>query len=173
MQAYRLIGYENRLLNKEDFSDDTKDAGELGAGHVVTAMYEIVPTGVESNYIGKVDDLKYQENKKLSYGGNTSEVATVKLRYKQPEGNKSKKLIETVKVSDYEKNSDQDDVNFSMAVAEFGLLLRDSDFKGNASYSDVLKDARASKGSDRDGYRTELIRLVETVEGYGDLASKE
>ncbi|MDX9920145.1 MAG: von Willebrand factor type A domain-containing protein [Paludibacter sp.] len=161
VNAYRLVGYETRLLNKEDFNDDTKDAGELGSGHTVTALYEIVPVGVESNF-GSVDDLKYQPAKKEKSNPTslTDELLTVKLRYKQPESNSSQKIEVPVKASVKEAS---DDYKFVMAVAMFGQLLRDSDFKGSATYAKVIELARNGLVNDQNGYRREFVRLAESV----------
>jgi len=161
VNAYRLVGYETRLLNKEDFNDDTKDAGELGSGHTVTALYEIVPVGVESNF-GNVDDLKYQPSKKekSNFTLLTDELLTVKLRYKQPESNSSQKIEVPVKASVKEAS---DDYKFVMAVAMFGQLLRDSDFKGSATYAKVIELARNGLVNDQNGYRREFVRLAESV----------
>ena len=161
VQAYRLIGYENRKLNDEDFNDDQKDAGELGAGHTVTALYEIIPTGVKSSFSKSIDPLKYQtkiENKE-SY---SSELMTVKLRYKLPKENKSK-LIETIVSNKNLTDKHSDYFLFSAAVAEFGMLLRDSEFKSDASYENVLAMAKNSLGKDEEGYKREFLRLVESV----------
>lgn len=157
VESYRLIGYENRLLNKEDFDDDKKDAGELGAGHTVTALYEIVP----AKSTAKADNLKYQaiETKQDAY--TTDEIMNIKLRYKEPKEDQSK-LIQTALKNDQttlEKSSDN--FRFSAAVAEFGMLLRDSQFKKDSSFDQVLELAKASKGKDDFGYRAEFIQLVE------------
>ncbi len=161
VQAYRLMGYENRKLNDEDFNDDTKDAGELGAGHTVTALYEIIPVGVESAFLGDVDDLKYQ--KMVSTENKTSgELLTVKLRYKKPNENKSKLITQTLKNEDHDWEEASADFQFSAAVAEFGLLLRGSEFKSEARFEQVLRLARQSKDEDEEGYRAEFIRLVES-----------
>lgn len=171
VNAYRLIGYESRLLNDEDFNDDQKDAGELGPGHTVTALYEIVPVGVKAP-VGTVDPLKYQSSsdngtKKSSNFTNREELLTVKLRYKEPDGSKSRKLeipvsanTRTIPVS-----SVSEDFKFVMAVAMFGQLLRDSDFKGNSSYDKVIELARKgiNKENDPNGYRKEFIRMAEAV----------
>lgn len=163
IQAYRLIGYENRMLNKEDFNDDLKDAGELGAGHSVTALYEIVPKDVHFEQ-PKVDDLKYQTNEIEKSAFNSNEMMTVKLRYKKPDSEVSKLIEMLVKGDDMRTAGLSDNFNFSLAVAEFGMLLRDSEFKGNSSYKDVISRAKASKGRDEAGYRAEFIRLVETAQ---------
>lgn len=166
VKSYRLIGYESRLLNHEDFNDDTKDAGEIGAGHSVTALYEIVPAGIKGNYPGSVDPLKYQPGKSLppkSDSYSSAELMTVKLRYKAPDGDTSKK-IETVAMDDNRKQNSAD-FNFAAAVAMYGQLVRDSDFKGDATYDRVISLARQGLGSDEHGYRREFIRLAETVKG--------
>ncbi|HBC38696.1 MAG TPA: hypothetical protein DDZ69_12310 [Porphyromonadaceae bacterium] len=165
VNAYRLIGYESRLLNDEDFNDDTKDAGELGAGHTVTALYEIVPVGVNVP-VGSVDKLKYQQTKNdvsLPKFADSKELLTVKLRYKEPDKDVSRKLEVPVLANRMNLNASQD-FNFAMAAAMFGQLLRDSDFTGNAKYSDVINLARKGLGNDPNGYRHEFIRLVEAVE---------
>ncbi|SNS56908.1 Ca-activated chloride channel family protein [Ekhidna lutea] len=161
VQAYRLIGYENRLLNDEDFNDDKKDAGELGSGHTVTALYEIIPVGVESEFVKDIDPLKYQSNEQ-KVTNSTDELLTVKFRYKEPDGSKSK-LITQVVENEIRKSSDN--LDWSMAVAGFGMLLRDSEYKNDLSYADVLSLAKKSKGEDGFGYRAEFIELV-------DLASR-
>ena len=158
VKAYRLIGYENRILAKEDFNDDKKDAGELGAGHSVTAFYEIVPADSTQTF-AKVDDLKYQKTKI----NKSKELLTVKLRYKKPKENKSRLITKIVKKDDV-RNKMSENCSFASAVAEFGMLLRDSKYKGNASLKTVLHRARNSKGKDYDGYRAEFIRLVERAE---------
>jgi len=164
VNAYRLIGYESRLLNKEDFNDDTKDAGELGSGHTVTALYEIIPVGVKNNF-GGVDKLKYQKTTATNsdeIGVNSSELLTVKLRYKQPNGTKSEKLEVPVLASDINKKPTSD-FQFITAVAMFGQLLRESDFKGDATYAKVIELANYGIGTDAHGYRREFVRLVESV----------
>ena len=164
VNAYRLIGYESRLLNKEDFNDDTKDAGELGSGHTVTALYEIIPVGVKNTF-GGVDNLKYQKTTATNSdetGMNSPELLTVKLRYKQPNGTKSEKLEVPVMASDINKKPTSD-FQFITAVAMFGQLLRESDFKGNATYAKVIELANNGIGTDAHGYRREFVRLVESV----------
>ena len=158
VKAYRLIGYENRMLAKEDFNDDTKDAGELGAGHTVTALYEIVPAGSYENFPG-VDPLKYQ--KTVLSRKRRAELMNVKLRYKKPNQNKSRLIEKSVYASEIGRRNISDNFMFASAVAEFGLLLRDSQYKGTASYNAVLDRARRSTANDRWGYRQEFINLVE------------
>lgn len=160
VKAFRLIGYENRMLKKEDFADDTKDAGELGAGHTVTALYEIIPYGSKEEIPG-IDKLKYQETSISPQAFKSKELMTVKLRYKEPDGEKSK-LIEHPLVDKHVKlDAASENFKFSAAVAAFGMLLRDSDFKGDSTFESVLKLAREGKGKDFRGYRAEFIKLVE------------
>lgn len=163
VQAYRLVGYETRALNKEDFNDDTKDAGELGVGHTVTAFYELVPVGVKSNLIPSVDPLKYQnnENRNTSRKNNSDELITIKLRYKDTDSDSSK-LMSTV-LTDPKEYKVSQDFKFASAVAMFGQLLRESQYKGEANYDKVISLARQGLDHDPDGYRREFIRLVETV----------
>ncbi len=159
--SYKLIGYENRLLNEEDFNDDTKDAGELGAGHTVTALYEVVLKGT----VPSVDPLRYQENKQVKTNSTfTDELLTVKFRYKKPDGVKSKLIVKHLKDNSVELNNASDNFKWSSAVAEFGMLLRNSKHKSQANYSQVLSLAKESKGNDNNGYRAEFIRLVEMCE---------
>ena len=164
VQAYRLIGYESRLLKDEDFNNDAKDAGEMGAGHTVTAFYEVVPAGIKSDFTGKVDDLKYQKTKPTPAATNNSkELLTVKLRYKAPDGNTSKKIEHPLIDDNKEKVSS--DFRFASAVAMFVQLLRDSDFKGSSTYDKVISLVKTSLDNDEKGYRREFIRLAETAEG--------
>lgn len=165
VQAYRLIGYESRLLKDEDFNNDAKDAGEMGAGHTVTAFYEVVPAGVESNFVNKVDDLKYQKKVKPALQPTTGskELLTVKLRYKAPDEDISKKL--ELPLVDNKGNNVSSDFRFAAAVAMFGQLLRDSDFKGDATYTQVIVMAKTALDNDERGYRREFLRLVETADG--------
>ena len=165
VQAYRLVGYETRLLNKEDFNDDTKDAGEMGAGHTVTALYEVIPTGVKSDLITSVDPLKYQSNKENAKqpGPISPEMLTVKMRYKQPNEDISHKI--EIPLTDTKSNNVSEDFQFASAVAMFGQILKNSDFKGNGSYDKVIKLAEKSTGKDEQGYRKEFIRLVNVAKG--------
>ncbi|WP_258102647.1 von Willebrand factor type A domain-containing protein [Marinoscillum sp. MHG1-6] len=161
VQAYRLIGYENRKLKDEDFNNDAKDAGELGSGHTVTALYEIVPVGVQSNYVGSIDPLKYQKQinqNTTTAASDTDEILTVKFRYKAPDGDKSKLITKTLKQSD-ETRAD-DNIQWAASVASLGMLLRDSEFKGDLTYDQVVELARKSRGSDEYGYRSEFIQLA-------------
>jgi Ca-activated chloride channel homolog len=163
VQAYRLIGYENRLLNKEDFNNDQKDAGELGSGHTVTALYEVIPVGVESSFTENVDELKYQRMRKTEKIETSGEIMTIKFRYKEPDGKKSKLLVHTVMNESVPLDETSENFRFATAVAQFGMLLRNSEFKADASYDKVLKLAVSAKGSDEEGYRAEFIKMVQTV----------
>ena len=163
VQAYRLIGYENRMLDAEDFNDDTKDAGELGSGHTVTALYEVIPVGVKDEFTKSVDPLKYQSNDKRSANNNTNEIMTIKLRYKQPDGDISKLITNTVIDNHISLTNTSDNFRFSAAIAEFGLLLRSSEFKQQASYQQVVTIAKSAKGNDINGYRSEFIQLVQSA----------
>ncbi|OAB78620.1 vWA domain-containing protein [Cochleicola gelatinilyticus] len=159
VQAYRLIGYENRLLNDEDFNDDKKDAGELGSGHTVTALYEIIPVGVKSAYVKSIDELKYTHPKQASTG---NELLTVKFRYKDPDGTTSKLLVRTLEDTNTLVRNTSEDFQFSAAVALFGQQLRGSEFIEAKSTKDVLRLAEAGRGKDKEGYRAEFIRLVKS-----------
>lgn len=166
VKAYRLVGYENRRLNDEDFNDDTKDAGEMGAGHTVTALYEIIPVGVESEFLPKIDELKYKASN-LS----TKEMVNVKVRYKQPKSNKSVKFEDPVKGEQSDLNATSDNFRFSASVALFGMLLRNSKYISQGDYTTVIQLAKDSKGLDKAGYRAEFIELVDKVY-KADLAKK-
>lgn len=164
VQSYRLVGYETRILNNEDFNDDTKDAGEMGAGHTVTALYEIIPTGISGNIPGSIDPLKYQTETNINtQTGNSSELLTVKLRYKTPEEEKSKKIEKSV--TDTGKDNVSPDFRFASAVAMFAQLLKDSDFKGEATYDKVIETANKGLSFDPEGYRAEFVRLVQSAKG--------
>jgi len=160
VQAYRLIGYENRMLAAEDFNDDQKDAGEIGSGHTVTALYEIIPVGVTDTFTRKVDPLKYQQAAKVNT--NSNELVTVKLRYKKPADTTSLLLLATV---DERSRPQQNSANFqfSAAVAEFGMILRNSAYKQAGSIEQVISLASAAKGNDPNGYRKEFIELVRST----------
>lgn len=172
VQAYRLVGYENRLLNKEDFNNDKKDAGELGSGHTVTALYEIIPVGVESYFIEDVDELKYQQTTKNKKSGLKNEIMTIKFRYKEPDVNESKLIVHPLldEKIPFEKTSEN--FRFATAVAQFGMLLRNSEFKGNATYDKVIRQANAAIGIDKEGYRTEFIKLVQNVQSLAKKHTK-
>ncbi|MFT5913586.1 MAG: Ca-activated chloride channel family protein [Flammeovirgaceae bacterium] len=163
VQAYRLIGYENRMLKAEDFNDDKKDAGELGAGHTVTALYEVIPVGVESSFVKKVDELKYQKVE-ISKSANSKELMTLKLRYKKPNEDTSRLISQTIKDSGKAFDKTSENFRFSASVASFGMILRKSEFKGNSSYADVMAWGRSAKGEDKEGYRAEFLRLVSSCQ---------
>lgn len=165
VQGYRLIGYENRMLAKEDFNDDKKDAGELGSGHTVTALYEVIPVGVKSEFLQKVDPLKYQKDvQPLSKSTHNDEIMTVKFRYKAPDEDVSKLIEHPVKDNQVAIGKTSDNFRFAAAVAQFGLVLRNSEFKSASSFDNVVSLARKAKGTDEEGYRAEFIRLVETAQ---------
>lgn len=163
VQAYRLIGYENRILASEDFNDDTKDAGELGSGHTVTALYEIIPAGVKDDFSKTIDPLKYQQVEKKNTTNFSHEMFTIKLRYKKPDGDISKLITHPVSDTHTAWTATSDNFRFSAAVAEFGLLLRNSEFKQQASFQQVITLAKGAKGKDEEGYRAEFMRLVQST----------
>jgi Ca-activated chloride channel family protein len=172
VQGYRLIGYENRILNKEDFNDDKKDAGDLGSGHTVTALYEIIPVGVKSEFLRNVDSLKYQQKETaLSKTSFNDEIMTIKFRYKEPGGSVSKLIEHPVK--DFAVNIESASANFSFAaaVAEFGMLLRNSEFKSASNYGQVLRIAKNSLSNDKEGYRAEFISLVGKANSLSNAAA--
>lgn len=154
--GYRLIGYENRLLNQEDFNNDKVDAGEIGSGHCVTALYEIVPADGGNS---SSTQLKYQTSKDLV---DSTELLTVNLRYKAPNGSKSTLLTYPVESDTYQAEPSET-LSFAAAVAEFGMVLRDSEHKGNASYDTVLALAEPCIHADTDDYKKEFLQLVETA----------
>ena len=162
---YRLVGYENRLLAAEDFNNDRKDAGDLGAGHTVTALYEIVPVGSPQPLI---DPLRYSTTAGLVAGlggGPSGEILTVKLRYKQPQGLTSQLLTQPLTGAAHALSVASPDFRFAAAVAQFGLLLRQSEQRGTATYAATATLAEAARGTDADGYRAEFVRLVRLAEG--------
>lgn len=168
VSAYRLIGYENRVLAKEDFNDDKKDAGEIGAGHAVTALYEIVPAGKEADALPPpVDDLKYQQSLQPNEASTSDETLAVKLRYKAPDGDTST-LVEFPVVDGGKAFDEADiDVRFAAAVAGFGMKLRRSEYAGSWTYADVEKVAQSALGSDPYGLRAEFIELVRKAAEFG------
>lgn len=163
VQSYRLIGYENRLLQQEDFNNDKKLGGDMGVGHTVTAIYEIIPVEVENKF-NRVDSLKYQSNKTHITGVSNGEFATVKFRYKQVDSEQSKLQEEVVLSKIKNFNLVTDDFRFASAVVEFGMLLRDSEFKQNSSFEAIIDRAQLAKGFDKEGYRTEFISLVKSYQ---------
>ncbi|MGQ8336677.1 YfbK domain-containing protein [Sunxiuqinia sp. A32] len=163
VKAYRLIGYENRLLNDEDFKNDKKDAGEMGMGHTVTALYEIIPSKSEEQ-IPEIDELKYQQRKKEAKPKLTNELVTVKTRYKLPDGNKSIPFEQVVSSEITPLQDSSDNIRFASAVAGFGMLLRDSEYKGTLTYERLTDLAKHAKANDEDGYRSEFVLLVNLAE---------
>lgn len=158
VKAYRLIGYENRKLDRQDFNDDKKDAGDMGAGHSVTALYEIIPAGSPEE-TGSVDPLTYQKTEVV----NSDELMKVKIRYKKPNEDTSNLMTKAVSSQDITADPSRN-FRFSAAVAEYAMLLRNSEFKGQSSYQAALELAKSAKGRDEAGYRSEFIRLVEVSE---------
>ena len=148
VKSYRLIGYENRALANEDFANDKKDAGELGAGHTVTALYELEMNSAQSQT-------------STSNGFQNNDLIEVNLRYKEPKEDQSRLIVKTLNESQLESNSNT--INFATSVAGFGMLLRDSEFKGNTNYSNILEMAKKYKGQDVEGYRQEFIDLVSKI----------
>jgi Ca-activated chloride channel family protein len=163
VKAYRLIGYENRVLAAEDFNDDRIDAGELGAGHTVTALYEIIPSG-STQGVRKTDALKYQENKIKAEASTSNEIMTIKFRYKPPREEISKLIKSFIIDEDLTFQEASENFRFSAAVAGLGMLLRDSQFKGDLTYKKIVSIAKNAKGEDAFGYRSEFINLVETCD---------
>jgi len=157
--AYRLIGYENRMLQKEDFNNDKKDAGEIGAGHTVTALYEIIPTGITDSFTKQVDALKYQR-KNIVAGNSSNEIMTIKIRYKKPEENISKLITNPVVDTQTAIDNTTDNFRFAAAVASFGMLLRKSGYRQNSGYDEILTLAKNAMGKDAYGYREEFTALV-------------
>ena len=155
--GYRLIGYENRMLNHQDFNDDKKDAGEIGAGHSVTALYEIVPVGVPLDAPG-VDPLKYQRESQQTRAAGSGELLTVKVRFKEPDGETSRLLS---RVLSNQSTAMTANLGFASAVAEFGMLLRESPLRGSASFASLTARARKFVGEDEDGYRAQFIQLAD------------
>lgn len=163
--AYRLIGYENRLLNDEDFNDDTKDAGEIGAGHTVTALYEIIPQGAEDakEWIKKVDKLKYQKKQLTREANINDEWLTLKLRYKRTDGDKSQLMEYAIKGTVDPFNKASDDFRFAASVAAFGMTLSKSDYIKEMDYEQIINMAMSARGDDEDGFKAEMVRLVKTA----------
>ncbi len=161
VKSYRLIGYENRKLQDKDFRDDKKDAGEIGADHTVTALYEIVENDSDSK---QEYDLKYQETKVKPEAKYSNEILTVRIRYKDPDGDTGKEFSKVLIDELTALHETSDNFRFSAAVAEFAMILRNSEFKADADFESVLELASSSKGADKFGYRSEFIKLVERVE---------
>ena len=161
VQAYRLIGYENRMLKNEDFNNDKKDAGELGSGHTVTALYEIIPVGIESEFF-KIDELKYQSSNIDPSAFKSKELMTVKFRYKKPNEDVSKLIVHPLMDEQVKLENTSNNFRWSAAVAGFGMLLRDSEYVKGYSFDQVLQLAQGARGKDQDGYRIEFINMVKS-----------
>lgn len=157
VKSYRLIGYENRKLRNEDFTNDKVDAGELGSGHTVTALYEIIPVNVNSKFLPKQNKLKYTSNSTSQKAGN--ELGTVKFRYKKPQGSKSSEIIHVIKNASSQTESK--DFKFASSVAWFGLVLRDSELITKKNLSEIGKIAKENKGEDNEGYRKEFVKMIQ------------
>jgi len=169
VRSYRLIGYENRDIPDDKFRDDQYDGGEVGAGHSVTALYEVIPVGVDSPFeIRDVDSLRYQTPGTMTPNSDSPELMFVRLRYKEPDGDQSR-LIEQPLLAESDEPST--DLRFAAAVAGFGMILRESEYCGDDwTLADVLELARRSTGADPEGYRAEFVRLVEAVNSMELLA---
>jgi Ca-activated chloride channel family protein len=163
VNAYRLIGYANRIMRNEDFRDDAKDAGDMGSGRTCTALYEIVPIGVNIP-LQKSGDLKYQKAGADAPAAKSGEWLTVRMRYKQPDSDQAKELAVEMPENGL-RGQTTADFRFASAVAAFGMLLRDSEFKGEATFEKVREWANGSLAEDRNGLRSELVRLVDRARG--------
>jgi Ca-activated chloride channel family protein len=157
--GYRLVGYENRKLENRDFEDDKKDAGEMGVGHTVTALYEIIPVGIESDWL-VAHEKRYSRPADRSKASLRDEMAYLKVRYKDPQGSKSKVIEQPIKSTPLNAKISEN-FNWAASVAGFGMLLRDSEFKQNATLEDMLHLAEENKGKDEYGYRAEFIYLIQ------------
>jgi Ca-activated chloride channel homolog len=166
VKAYRLIGYENRLLNAEDFKNDKKDAGEMGSGHQVTALYEIIPADADES-TPDIDPLKYQKKEKVTNHSISNEVATLKFRYKKPD--ESSSIADSVTIVEPKNKQTATSSTFKLTagIAQFGMLLRDSDFKGNSTVENTVELIKAGRGNDEEGYVGEMIRMIESAQALG------
>lgn len=171
--GYRLLGYENRMLETQDFNDDKKDAGEIGAGHTVTCLYEIVPAG-EPVEAADIDELKYQRPAKILIDGpQANELLTLKMRYKKPDEDVSTKLEWPVTDSGQAFGEATRDFQFAASVTSFGMLLRDSQYKGDSTYEAVIEIADSTRGSDPEGERTEFVELVRAAKRLMPVVAEE
>lgn len=167
VKEYRLIGYENRLLRDEDFNNDAKDSGDMGAGHTVTALYEVIPAdSEESMTTANIDDLKYQDRNIKSSASNDPDLMTIKIRYKQPDSDTSIPFELTARDNGMNLEEASENFKFSASVAGFGMLLRDSKYKGGATYDSIEELALKGKGADEKGYRDEFIRLIDLARSF-------
>ncbi|MBX2906337.1 MAG: von Willebrand factor type A domain-containing protein [Taibaiella sp.] len=162
IQGYRLVGYENRLLNTEDFKDDKKDAGDMGAGHTVTILYELIPVGVKSPFLRDAHKLKYRKEKLQD--NYSDELATIRFRYKHPDDKKSKEMVHIIDDNTTDWDNATENTRFAASVAMFGMILKESQYAGTSSYNKTLSLATASVESDNEGYRAEFTTLVKTAE---------
>ena len=151
------------MLNDEDFNNDKQDAGEMGMGHTVTALYEIIPSGSQEKFTN-IDELKYQTNRDKASTNNLDELATIKTRYKLPDGNESYLMSETISHKETPLDKSSNNIRFASSVAGFGMQLRSSEYKGDLSYQSIISLANGTLVSDKDGYRGEFIRLVKLAE---------
>lgn len=169
VESYRLVGYENRMLKEEDFNNDKKDAGDIGAGHSVTALYEIVPVGYGSK-APSVDALKYQKEKETTeFKSDSKEWMTVKVRYKKPDGDVSSKVEYNLEGSENTFSQASESFQFASSVALFGMILKGSEYAAESTYKDVISTSKASKGTDKNGHRQEFIELVEKAQKLKEL----
>jgi len=166
VKAYRLVGYENRLLNPEDFKNDKKDAGEMGSGHQVTALYEIIPAGAEESIPG-IDPLKYQKKEQASNHNFQNEVATLKLRYKKPD--ESSSIADSITIVEPKDRQTITSSTFKLTagITQFGMMLRDSEFKGNSTVENTVELIKSGRGADEEGYVGEMIRMIESAQALG------
>ena len=169
VKAYRLIGYENRKLRPEDFKNDAIDAGELGSGHTVTALYEIIPRDTKSKFFEEPTDLKYTTIEEPTVKNYSDELATIKFRYKKPDGEKSIEMVSTIANQNVTLTNATSDFKFCAAVAWFGLKLRASKLIANAASEDIKKLAKAGLANDDEGYKAEFIRLIEGAKSLAKL----
>jgi Ca-activated chloride channel family protein len=169
--GYRLVGYENRMLRKEDFNNDKIDAGDVGAGHNVTAFYELIPAGQPVPGPGQVDDLKYQAQP-ATPAASTDEILTAKLRYKQPDGDTSVRMDIPLTAGQLDREPGRD-FRFASAVAGFGMILRDSPLRGSFGYADVLALAEPNLGEDGGDYRREFVNLVRNAQALSGRTSPD
>lgn len=170
VKEYRLVGYENRMLNTEDFDNDKVDAGDIGAGHTVTAIYEIIPA--EPEVEANKEPLKYQQYVPTD-AGNSDELLTVKIRYKDPKDTISKKVEHAVLNETIDFNKTSENLRFSIAVASYSMLLRNSAYTGKLTYNDVLKMAKDAKGKDEEGYRAEFIKIIKKTQLIKEAQAKQ
>jgi Ca-activated chloride channel family protein len=166
VSAYRLIGYENRVLTAEDFRNDAKDAGDMGSGHTCTALYEIVPAG-EKAPTGEVEPLKYQTRTELTDAARTGEWLTVRMRYKHPETDSASEVSSVLAATGMAKEASAD-LRMAAAAAAFGMVLRDSEYRGDADFDKVVGWAKPAVGADPGGHRAEFVRLVEKAKGVAE-----